>query len=67
MVKKVNAIIKRDRQGNILEFHLAATESNDDWLRSARLRERADAGDEKARKELKKIDSNFMEEDEETS
>jgi len=37
-------------------FYAIETEYNDDWLRAYRLRKKAQAGDEEARKEFEKMD-----------
>ena len=55
---KIKAVIKRDKDGDILEFHISAAESNTDWLRSARLKRK---NDKQAREELEKTDNNYME------
>jgi len=61
MAKTVNPIIKQDSRGMIKEIHLSPTESNVDWIRSARLKKAAKAGDEKAKEELDRKDRSFME------
>ena len=60
-MRKVKHIIKRDKNGNIEEFHLSATESNMDWLASGRLLLKIRTGDSNAIKNLKEIDKKLME------
>ncbi len=51
--KPVKAVDK-DKNGNLV-INLAANAADDDWLRAARLARRAEAGDEEAAKELKRL------------
>jgi len=56
--KPVKAI-EKDKNGNLV-FNLAADAANADWIRAARLAHRAEAGDEEAAKELKRLQETPM-------
>jgi len=56
--KPVKAI-EKDKNGNLV-FNLAADAANADWIRAARLARRAEAGDEEAAKELKRLQETPM-------
>ena len=56
-------LIRAEADGTVV-LHLAATESNVDWLRARRLLKRAALGDEEARKEFERMDRTPMNEEE---
>lgn len=45
---------------DIFVSDIPLTESNDDWLRALRLKDRAEQGDEEARREFERMDSSVM-------
>jgi len=51
-IKTVNVI---EKKGNEIIFSPGADAGNDDWLRTARLQEKADNGDAKAQEEIDKL------------
>ena len=57
MIERIEVITERNGQ---LVFNLCASEASDDPIRAARLRVKAEAGDEKAKKKLAKIDKTPM-------
>ena len=59
MVWKKCEPISYDEDGNlVLDF--SADAANADWIRAARLQKRADDGDDKAAKELEKLENTHM-------
>ncbi len=48
--------MNKDSDGSCVS-KVSVMESNDDWLRAARLKKLADQGDEEARKEFVRMDS----------
>lgn len=48
-----------DERG-VLVINAAASESNSDWIRAARLKRKADQGDKKAKEELERMDNTPM-------
>ena len=49
--------VYRDKDG-VLVLDNTVYESDDDWIRAARLKKRADAGDEEAAKEFERMEHN---------
>jgi hypothetical protein len=49
-----------DLKKAVPKIDLAASESNDDWIRARRLLLKAKAGDEEARRELELMDAAYM-------
>ncbi len=49
----------KDEDGNIIE-RIPMTAINDDWIRSNRLRKKAEAGDKEAAKKLKELENTQM-------
>jgi len=58
-MEKVKPIIK-DKEGNIEMINLCCDAANADWLRAARLMEKAEVGDKKAKRELAKLEDTPM-------
>jgi len=59
-MKKIPATITlEDEHGNIIKS-IPITEADDDWIRAARLKRKADQGDEEAAEKLKKLESTQM-------
>ncbi len=51
--------VEWDKNGEPI-FNLSADAANDDWIRAARLKRRAEEGDEEARKELERLENTPM-------
>ncbi len=58
--KKVEPYIY-NKKGEIIEFNLHADAANEDWIRAARLKRKADEGDAEARKKLDELKNTGME------
>ncbi len=57
--KKVEPFIY-NKKGEVIGFNLNADAAIDDWIRSARLKSKADEGDEEARKKLDELENTSM-------
>ncbi len=57
--KKVEPFIY-NKKGEVIGFNLNADAANDDWIRAARLKRKADEGDEEARKKLDELENTGM-------
>ena len=55
---KLNPIY--NEEGEIIGYNLNADAANDDWIRAARLKRKADEGDEEARKKLDELENSGM-------
>ncbi len=49
----------QDKDGNIIE-RIPMTAADDDWIRAARLKKKAEAGDKEAAKKLKEMENTQM-------
>lgn len=58
MMKKIKPV-ETDEDGNMV-FNLDADEANADWIRAGRLLKKAQAGDEEAAAQLKKMEETPM-------
>ncbi len=63
-LKKVETFIYNEK-GEIIGFNPNSDAANADWIRAARLKRRADKGDEEARKKLEELQNTSMYEIEE--
>jgi hypothetical protein len=52
-------VIEIDKNGEMV-FNLCSDAASDDWIRAGRLRRKAEAGDEEARKELEELENTPM-------
>ena len=59
MKKRPATITIEDEHGNIIKS-IPMTEADDDWIRAARLKRKADQGDKEAAEKLKKLESTQM-------
>ena len=59
MKKKPVYITVEDEDGKIIK-RIPMTEADGDWIRAARLKRKADQGDEEAAKKLKEMESSQM-------
>ncbi len=62
--KKIEPFIY-NKKGEIIGFNLHSDAANEDWLRAARLKRKADEGDEEAQKKLDELQNTGMYEIEE--